>query len=54
MAELAPVAEPSLVPAAVARALGIRESADATPSEAVAGYLRDRETRCSSSITSSI
>lgn len=42
MAELAPVTEPSLVPAVVARALGIREAADATPSEAVAGYLRSR------------
>ncbi|MFY9884704.1 MAG: tetratricopeptide repeat protein [Candidatus Cybelea sp.] len=42
MAELAAVTEPSLVPAAVARALGIRDAADATPSEAVAGYLRTR------------
>jgi transcriptional regulator with XRE-family HTH domain len=42
--ELAPIAEPSLVPAAVAHALGVRESADAPASEAVAAYLRDRGT----------
>jgi predicted ATPase/DNA-binding XRE family transcriptional regulator len=40
--ELAPIAEPSLVARAVARALQIRESADMTASEAVKGYLRDR------------
>lgn len=42
VAELAPVAEPSQVPSVVARALGIRESADTGAGEAVAAYLRDR------------
>ncbi|HEX3671246.1 MAG TPA: tetratricopeptide repeat protein [Candidatus Cybelea sp.] len=42
VAELAPVAEPSQVPSAVARALGIRESGDTGATEAVAAYLRDR------------
>jgi predicted ATPase/transcriptional regulator with XRE-family HTH domain len=42
MAELAPITEPSFVPAAVARALGIREAADTPSTEAVAGYLRAR------------
>ncbi len=44
IAELAPVTEPSQVPAAVARALGIRESADATATEAIGAYLRTRST----------
>jgi predicted ATPase/DNA-binding XRE family transcriptional regulator len=42
LAELAPIGEPSLVPAAVARALGIRESADTPAGEAVVAYLRGR------------
>ncbi|MGC1379849.1 MAG: tetratricopeptide repeat protein [Candidatus Baltobacteraceae bacterium] len=40
--ELAAVDDPSLVPAAVARALGIRDSGDAPASEAVVDYLRGR------------
>ncbi|HEX3459008.1 MAG TPA: tetratricopeptide repeat protein [Candidatus Baltobacteraceae bacterium] len=40
--ELAQIEEPALVPAAVARALRIRESAEASASETVATYLRDR------------
>jgi predicted ATPase len=44
MVELAPITEPSFVPAAVARALGIREAADTPSSEAVAGFLRTRQT----------
>ncbi len=42
VAELAPIGEPSHVPAVVARALGIRESGDTPASEAVVAYLRDR------------
>ena len=41
-AELARVDEPSHVPAAVARALEIRDSADTPASEAIGAYLRDR------------
>lgn len=44
MAELASIAEPSFVPAAVARALGMHESAGTPASEAVAAYLRARNT----------
>jgi predicted ATPase len=44
IAELSPVDESSLVPAAVGRALGIRESADASIGEAVNSYLRERNT----------
>ncbi len=40
--ELAPITEPSQVPAAVARALGIRESGDTPAGEAVAAYVRER------------
>ncbi|HET6276002.1 MAG TPA: tetratricopeptide repeat protein [Candidatus Cybelea sp.] len=42
IAELATVAEPALVPNAVARALGIRESGEMPATQAVAAYLRDR------------
>jgi predicted ATPase/transcriptional regulator with XRE-family HTH domain len=42
VAELAAIDEPELVPAAVARALGIRESADTPASEAVHAHLRER------------
>jgi predicted ATPase/DNA-binding XRE family transcriptional regulator len=42
IAELAPLADGSLVPRAVAHALGIREYGDTTAGEAVIGYLRDR------------
>jgi predicted ATPase/DNA-binding XRE family transcriptional regulator len=42
VAELAPIAEPPLVPNAIARALGIRESGEMPESQAVAAYLRDR------------
>jgi predicted ATPase/transcriptional regulator with XRE-family HTH domain len=42
MVELAPIAAPSLVPIAVARALGIRESGDAQAMEALNAYLRNR------------
>jgi predicted ATPase/DNA-binding XRE family transcriptional regulator len=42
MVELAPVEEPSFVPAAVARTLGLRESSDTPTAEAVSAYLRDR------------
>ncbi|HXO18206.1 MAG TPA: tetratricopeptide repeat protein [Candidatus Dormibacteraeota bacterium] len=41
-AELGPLDDPALVPGAVARALGVRESADTPPSEAVTAFLRDR------------
>jgi predicted ATPase/transcriptional regulator with XRE-family HTH domain len=40
--ELAPVEDPALVPAAVANALGIRESADTPVTDAIHAYLRDR------------
>ncbi len=42
LVELAPVRDPALVPAAVAGALGIRESADTTTTEAIHAYLRER------------
>ncbi len=42
LAELALVPEPALVPAAVARALGIRDSADAPAGDAVIAYLHER------------
>jgi predicted ATPase/DNA-binding XRE family transcriptional regulator len=42
LAELATIAEPSLVPAAVARALGICESGDVAARELVAAYLGER------------
>jgi predicted ATPase/DNA-binding XRE family transcriptional regulator len=44
VAELASIDEPALVPATVARALGIRESLDTPASEAVTAFLRDRTT----------
>lgn len=42
MADLAPIDDPSLVPAAVARALGIRESGETPASDAVIANLRNR------------
>ncbi|HEY2473349.1 MAG TPA: tetratricopeptide repeat protein [Candidatus Cybelea sp.] len=42
LTELAAVEDPSLVAAAVARSLGIRDSADAPASDAVTSYLRNR------------
>jgi predicted ATPase/transcriptional regulator with XRE-family HTH domain len=42
LAEVATVKEPSLVPAAVARSLGIRELGDGAASELVAAYLGER------------
>lgn len=42
LVELAPVEDPDLVPAAVANALGIRESADTPVTDAINAYLRDR------------
>jgi predicted ATPase/DNA-binding XRE family transcriptional regulator len=42
MVELGPVAEPSLVPAAVTRALGIGESPGTPAIDAIKAYLRDR------------
>ena len=41
--DLAPIADPRLVPSAIAAALGLRETGDRSPAEAVAEYLRDRQ-----------
>src|SRR5262245_14039009 len=40
--ELAPLADPALVPQAVATALGVREAAGRTHTEALAAYLRPK------------
>jgi predicted ATPase/DNA-binding XRE family transcriptional regulator len=42
LVELAPVEDPALVPAAIASALGIRESPDTPATDAIREYLRDR------------
>jgi len=43
LVELAPVEDPALVPAAIASALGIRESADAPAIDAIQAFLRGRK-----------
>jgi predicted ATPase len=39
---LAPIADPALVPATIARALGLRETADRTPLESLKEYLAEK------------
>jgi len=41
--ELAPVADPELVPWTVAQAVGAREALDPSPTEAIVGHLKDRK-----------
>src|SRR5215217_3718236 len=41
--ELAPVADPELVPWTVAQAAGAREALDLSPTEAIVGHLKDRK-----------
>jgi predicted ATPase len=43
-AELAPLSNPDLVPGAVARALGVTEAPDRSPTEELVEYLRTRQT----------